>query len=358
MTQKNLITLGIVAAALAGTAYFTSSSKKMKAPSLVGKPVLQAFDLSEIAKIEAGANDGKKLVLASTDDGWSIQSLYGYPADIAKIRENLLKLKDLKAGHVASGKKLENPGLIDLQNAAGKSLATLRLGEKHIRQPSGEMAQFGGGGYPDGRYVAGDGSDTVVLVKETLEAFDGDPKSWTDSQIVAVTSSDVTAIELTRDGNTASLAKKDGAWTLDGLGEKEEFDTSKSYGVESALSYLHFNTVADPALTEEQLGMATGAVFKVSLKTGESYTAKIGQTAEGTSDRYFKISAAFSPASTNATENASLEKKVADFNVKSGKWTYTIASYSADNMTKIRADFVKTKEAPKEDENRTNEPVN
>lgn len=346
MTTKKLITLTVVAAALVGAAYFTSSSKKIKAPSLVGKPVLKDFDFSKIAKIEAGA----KLVLASTDSGWVIESLYGYPADIAKIRENVLKLQDLKAGHVASGKKLDAPVLVDLQDNAGKSLATLRLGDKHMRQPSGEMAQFGGGGYPDGRYVVGEGSDTVVLVKEPLEAFDGDPKNWTDTKISSVPSADVTAIEITRDNATAKLAKKDGAWTIDGLGEKEEFDSSKSYSVESALSYLNFNTVVDPALTEEQLGITTGAVFKVLLNNGENYTAKIGNIAPGTADRYFKISAAFAPVGTNETENAVIEKKVADFNASSGKWTYTIASYSADNMTKSRADFIKPKEEPKKDD--------
>jgi hypothetical protein len=350
MTNKKLVTLTAAAAVLAGLAYLSSSSKKVKAPSLVGKSVLKAFDLSEVARIEAGAKDGQKLVLESTDSGWVIRSLHGYPADIAKIRENLLKLKDLKAGHVASGKKLENPALVDLQDASGKPLATLRLGDKHMRQPSGEMAQFGGGGYPDGRYVAGEGSDTVVLVKDTLDAFDGDPKSWTDTQLASVPSSDVTAIELTRDGKTAKLAKKDGAWTLDGLGEKEEFDTSKSYSLESALSYLNFNTVVDPALTEEQLGMTTGAVFTVSLKNGESYTAKLGNAAPDTTDRYFKISAAFSPAGTNETENAAVQKKVDEFNAKSGKWTYTVSSYSAENMTKTRADLVKAKEEPKKEE--------
>ncbi|MDX9868495.1 MAG: DUF4340 domain-containing protein [Kiritimatiellia bacterium] len=350
MTQKKLVTLTAVAAVLAGLAYLSSASKKMKAPSRVGKPVIQAFDLSEVAKIEAGAKDGAKLSLESTDAGWVIRSLFGYPADIAKIRENLLKLQDLKAGHVATGKKLENPVLVDLQNASGKSLACLRLGDKHTRQPSGEMAQFGGGGYPDGRYVAGGADDTVVLVKETLEAFDGDPKNWTDTQIASVPSADVTAIDLTNAGKTVKLAKKDGAWTLEGLGAKEEFDSSKSYGVESALNYLNFNTVADPALTDEQLGLATGAVFSVTLKTGEKYTARIGNTASNSTDRFFRIRGAFTPAGTNAAENAEFTKKIEAFNAKSGKWAYTISSYSAENMTKARADLVKAKEEPKKDE--------
>ena len=352
MTHKKLITLTAVAAVLVGLAYISSTSKKVKTPSLVGKPILTNFDLSEVAKIEVGATGGNTLKLESTDAGWVIKSLFGYPADIAKIRENLLKLKDLKIGHVAAGKKIAAPVLVDLQNAAGKSLATLRLGDKHMRQPAGEMAQFGGGAFPDGRYVSAAGSDTVVLVKEALDAFDGDPKSWTDTQIASVPSADITAIDLTSNCKTAKLSKKDGAWTIDGLGAKEEFDTSKSYGVESALNYLNFNAVADPALTDEQLGMTTGAVFTVMLKNGEAYTAKIGTVISNSTDRYFKISAAFSPVGTNATENAAVAKKVETFNAKSGKWTYAIASYGAENMTKSRADFVKAKEEPKKEDDK------
>jgi len=350
MTNKKLISLTAVAAVLVGLAYLSTTSKKVKTPSLVGKPVLTGFDLSDIAKIEAGLADGKKLVLESSDSGWVIKSLFGYPADIAKIRENLLKLKDLKIGHVAAGKKLAAPTLVDLQNASGKSLASLRLGEKHMRQPSGEMEQFGGGGFPDGRYVSAAGADTVFLVKESLEAFDGDPKNWTDTQIATIQSADITSIELTSKGQTAKLDKKEGVWTLQGLSEKEEFDTSKSYSVESALSYLNFSTVADPALTEDQLGITTGSVYSVTLKTGEHYTARIGNTADAGSDRYFKISGRFSPVGTNATENAELAKKIETFNANAGKWTYVIPSYTAENMTKTRADLVKPKEEPKKEE--------
>ncbi len=351
MTNKKLITLTAVAAVLAGLAYISNTSKKVKTPSLVGKPVLTGFDISEVAKVEAGTSDGKKLILEGSDSGWVIKSLFGYPADITKIRQNMLALKDLKIGHVAAGKKLEKTALVDLQSAAGKSLATLRLGDKHMRQPAGEMDQFGGGGgFPDGRYVSAAGADTVFLVKETLEAFDGDPKSWADTQIVSLPAADITDIELVNNGQTAKLTKKDNAWTIDGLTEKEEFDTSKSYGVESALSSLNFSTVADPALTDDKIGIATGAVYTVTLKNGEHYTAKLGSPAEAGADRYFKISGSFTPDGTNATENAALAKKIETFNAKAGKWTYVIPAYSAENMAKSRADLVKPKEEPKKEE--------
>jgi hypothetical protein len=350
MTTQKLISLTVVAAALAGLAYYSNTSKKVKTPTQSGKPVLAGFDLTEVAKVEAGASGGKKLILEGSDTGWVIKSLFGYPADIVKIRENLLALKDLKIGHVATGKKLGSATLVDLQGATGKSLATLRLGDKHMRQATGEMEQFGGGGFPDGRYVSAAGADTVFLVKETLDAFDGDPKSWADTQIVSLPAADITAIELAAKGQTSRLTRKDNAWTLEGLTDKEEFDTSKSYGVESALSSLNFNTVADPALTDAQLGMTTGAVYTVALKSGERYTAKIGNAVEAGTDRFFKISGSFTPAGTNTTENTALAKKVETFNAKVGKWTFVIPSYNAENMTKSRADLVKPKEEPKKEE--------
>ena len=63
-----------------------------------------------------------------------------------------------------------------------------------------------------------------------------------------------------------------------------------------------------------------------------------------------KLSASFKAVGTNATENATLEKAVKDFNEKTGKWAFSISSYSADNMSKTRKDLVKAKEEPKKDE--------
>ena len=342
MTNKNLVILAAAAAVLGGAAYFCNSGRKIKSSNLNGKPVLPAFDVSEVAKVDVGG----KVTLAATDSGWVIDSLYGYPADVTKIRENLLKLKDLTVGQTARGQKIESGTKVDLKNAKGAVLASVTLGEQHMSKPRGQAAQFGGGGYPDGRYVKfGDG---VVLVKDSLDAFDGDPKKWCESRICSVPSADVKEVSYTKGGETVKLTRKDSTWSLEGLGAKEELDTSKTYSLDSALSYLDFNNVADPKKPEAEFGFATGSVYAVSLKNGQSYTAKIGNASGA--DRYFKVSAAFAPVGTNATENATLEKAVRDFNAKVGKWTYLISSYSADSMSKSRKDLVKAKEEPKKDE--------
>ena len=344
MTTKNLVILTAVAAVLGGAAYYLNAKKAMKSPSIVGKQILPAFDASAVARIDVGG--AKPLALAATDKGWVVETLHSYPADVTKIRENLLKLQDLKVGQVANGRTIASPAKVALKDASGKELASVALGDTHTGKPRGQMAQFGGGGYPDGRYVQF--GDKVVLVKDTLDAFDGDPKKWTDTRIASVTASDVTSVTYAKGKESVSLTRKDGTWTLPGLGPKEELDTSKTYSLDSALSYLDFTGVADPKKTDAELGFATGAVYTVTLKNGQSYTAKVGDKTG--SDRWVKLSASFKAVGTNATENATLEKAVKDFNEKTGKWAFSIASYSADNMSKARKDLVKAKEEPKKDE--------
>lgn len=344
MTAKKVTTLVVVAAVLGGLAYWSSNRGRIKTPSLAGKPVLKSIDLSQVGRIEVTTNGKKNLILKGTDAGWTMESLFNYPADITKIRANLLSLTDLKIGQVERSKKMDNAILVDLQSAEGKSLAILRLGEKRMREATGQMAMYGGGAFPDGRYVATEG-ETVYLVKETLDAFDGDPKSWADTQISSVPGSDVTTAEFKVSGETLKLERKDGSWTLAGLGAKEEMDTSKLYSVDSALNALHFSSVADPKVTDEQAGFTTGVVYTATLKAGEVYTAKVGNTVGA--DRYFKVSAMFTPTGTNATENAAIKTKIDQFNANAGKWTYLIPSSSADNFTKRRADVVKAKEEPK-----------
>ena len=344
MTTKNLAILGAAAVVLGGAAWYCNSGRAVRAPSIVGEKILPSFDVADVARIEIGG--AKKVQLVADDKGWKLQSLYGYPADVTKIRENLLKLTELKVGQVANGKKLASPATVDIQNAAGKSLAALPLGETHTSKPKGQAAMYGGGGYPDGRYVEYKGK--TVLVKETLDAFDGDPKKWVDTRIASVSASDVKSVVFEQGKEKVSLTRKDSTWTLAGLGPKEELDTSKTYSLDSALSYLDFTDVADPKKSDAELGFTTGAVYAVTLKNGESYTAKVG--GKNGSDRWVRLSATFKAVGTNATENAASEKKVKEFNEKVARWTYAVSSYSADNMSKKRADLVKAKEEPKKDE--------
>ena len=325
--MKKLIILVAVAAALIGAALWLKSGDSKKAANVVGKKILPDFNISQVSRMEiAGA---KSLNLTSGEAGWTVDALHGYPADGKKILDELLKLKELKVGQPAAGISNATPTTVVLKDAGGKELAKLVMGEQHRSAPRGEMAQFGGGGYPDGRYVTLDG--TTVIVNDALDAFDGDPKKWVDTKVCDITASDIREVTYAKGKETVKLTRKGTSWTLEGLGPKEELDTSKTYSLDSALSYLNFSNVVDPKKTEAELGFATGAVYTATLKNGITYTAKVGNKIGA--DYAFKVSAAFKSVGTNATENAACKQKVKEFNDKVEKWTYAIPSYKAESLS-------------------------
>jgi hypothetical protein len=338
MKTKNLVTLSLAALVLGVGAYFTSSNSRVRTPKLNGKRITCDFNISDVGAVEIAG----KLRVSATADGWKVDSKYGYPASIDKVRENVLKLHDLKVGQVAR-RTISNLTKVEIKDLKGKALASIELGDKHMSKPRGQMTAFGGG-YPDARYLKFEGQ--TVLVKDSLPEFDGDLKSWADTRICEVPSAEIVKVEFSSKSETLNLEKKDSSWLLKGLGEKEELDSSKTYSLDGALSYLDFADIADPKLTEAELGFTTGSLYRVTLKNGKSYTAALGNELQ-TGERYFKVSASFSPAGTNSVENASLQKEVEQFNKKVSSWTYVIASYSASQMTKKRSDLVKAKEEPK-----------
>ena len=345
MTSGKFVLLAGVAVALCGAAVWVKGKRTVRTPDLVGRKVLPAFSVSDVARVEV--DGAKKVALAASDKGWTVDALFGYPADAKKITDEILKLKDLKAGPSASEITNAATTKIVLKDAAGKELAALAMGDTHKAKAKGQMAMFGGGGYPDGRYVTLEG--TTVLVNDSLDAFDGDPLKWVDRSICKVPSADVTSVVFKKGAETVKLARKDGKWDLEGLGAKEEIDTSKTYSLDSALSYLDLTGIADPKKSEADLGFtATGAVYTATLKNGTVYTARVGGSSG--SDRWVKLSASFTATGTNTAENAKLEQAAKDFNAKVGAWTYSVSSYSADNMAKARKDLVKAKEEPKKDE--------
>jgi hypothetical protein len=307
------------------------------------------------------AQGEKTTTLALGDQGWTVKEQFGYPADFARLQRVLLDLAKVKIGQVMPRVALASNETTTVQwlDAAGKSLGGLRLGQTR-KAPTREDQPWGGG--DGGRFVARDGSDKVFLVREGLTDFNADATSWVDTQVVSVPATDIASVTITHpDGETVELTKKDGGdLSLTGVGEKEEFDTSKRYGVGGALSYLRFAEVADPAATNEVTGLATAVVYRATTAKGQVYEARIGAAAVGKSERYARFALTLPPAAPEAVpekeddaaktarearakERAELEKSTAELNAKLAPWTFLVASYSADNMTLRRAALVKAK---------------
>ena len=337
MKTKQLFTLAIIAFILVALAVRSSRQQQNAPPSVIGKKLLPSLAIDSVGRVEIAHKDAR-VTLVRGDDGWTITNLFNYPADLSKLQAALLKLSEQKIGEVARGVNVDtNATLVDLQGSSGKPLATLRLGNNAAPADPEKYRPA------QGRYVAVAGNSQVYLVKDDLDAFDGTPQSWANNQLLNIQFADVQSIEITNPTNgTLTLLKNGGELLLQGIATNEEFDTSKSYGVESAFCYLNFTGIADPKLTDAQTGLTQPNLYRVKTKTGDQYTARIGSAAPN-GERYLRLEAQLAPPGTNATAQADYATRKADLDQKFTKWTYLIASGSADNMTRSRAELVKPK---------------
>lgn len=342
MKHAKLIGLVVAAVVLGLLASWTGRSRHLRKPEQLGKPVLPGLSINAIGRMEI-AGPSKTVTLANTDDGWVVSSLYNYPADIAKIRENLIALRDLKIGAVQRGVRIDstNATLVDLQDEHGKPLASIRLGGVRTK-PNPQY----GWDMPDGRSVAANDSDTVVLVKEPLSAFEPDAKTWVSTELLNVPASDVALITLAGPDGAATLDRASGALALAGLAEGESGDASKAAGAASALDNLRFVDLADPALSDSQTGMATGHTFTVTTTDGTIYAARIGAAAPDRSDRYLRLAVTAQPVSTNAAERAAVTQQATERNRSLSPWLFLISSWNADAMTRSRAHFIQAPPPP------------
>ena len=221
MKTRNVAILAGVAAALAVGAFVTTSTRTPGAPRLAGEPLTGKFDLEKVASIAIG----DKVKLVAGENGWTIPTYQNYPADRAKIVENLMKLQTLKVGQVVRGKKLDKTTAVTITDAEGKQLAALALGPRHEKWGFGRYAAF---------------RDQTVLVKETLDDFGDEPKTWVETKIV------------------------DEPW-------------------------ISFRELADPGLGADELGFATGVVHAVTINGNTNRVATIGNKVKGGDDRYLKL---------------------------------------------------------------------
>lgn len=343
MKSKQIMLLFAAAVLLVGLAFWSGKRRQPPVSRLAGAALLPDLDVNAIASVEIESGAGT-LKLARVDDRWCVTNAFNYPADFARLSQRLLALRDVKIGQVQRGMSIDAAGAtkVKLRDGRGDTLAELALGAGRQAKGGESMGYYQAS---DGRYLSRNGEPPVFLVKESLDEWSADPEGWLDSQIVSIPPGDIATIEMrSAGGEPVVLDRSSGTLTLVGLNAaKEIFESGRAGGVDSALNYLRFTRIADPALAPDQLGFATGSLYRVTLKSGDIYTGTVG--AEDAGDRYFKLQVELPPAATNDAVRAAAEVRVAEANDNLKPWTFLIASHAAGNLVRTRAELVAPKPA-------------
>ncbi|OGV62765.1 MAG: hypothetical protein A2498_03405 [Lentisphaerae bacterium RIFOXYC12_FULL_60_16] len=380
MKGKQLAILSAIALVLV-IAAFTRSRPPASSARLTGSMVFDNLPVNDVASI-AIEGPGGSFTLVREDDQWKLPRVYGYPADFNRIRDTLLQIKDLKIGQfvnlndtqrqeirmVPPAEGVANPGTrISLKDKQGKELASLLAGESRMKRPEGSEGFFGG--YPDGQYVSPDAGQTVYVVAEALRTLTDTEQDWMDADLLNIPAHEIASITISTPGSKTPLnivRKTDGqGFEVPNISAKEELDEPLLSAMESCLSFLRLDGVADPAMPDSETGMDKPVVFEATLNSGELYKIRVGAT-DPASNRYVRIEVALTPTagqpSTNApaatsdvgtnqlqsafNQREALETKTADLNRKFGPWTYKLAAHKVEALSYTRDKVVRPKSPP------------
>lgn len=369
-----LIVVGAIVGVLGWVTWKNSSKAYTESSSTLGAKFLPNFPLNDVEQIviKQGASS---TTLAKKDDVWVVKDRGDHPASFDTISDVLRKFWELKvAKPVKTGPSRlpmlelvspdKGPGtLVEFKDKSGKVINSVLLGAKSMKQAGGD-SPFGGGGFPDGRYVMlGNDVKTVALVAEAFSNLEAKPEDWLDKKdwfkVEKLKSVSVTAASPTNSWRL-SRETETGEWKLADAKAGEVLDNGKSGSASSALSYPSFTDV-----TTNTAGMDKPVVARLETFDGFLFTAKVGK-AEG-ENHYFQIAVdgqfpkERTPGKDEKPEDKEkLDKEFAE-SVKKlqdklktykahEKWTYLVSKWTVDAFLKERKDLLAdTKEEPAAD---------
>jgi hypothetical protein len=295
MNRKQLILLFVILVVLGGAGLILLNRNRQswtEPEAKMGQKVLPGFQVNDVSAIHVkGAGD---LHLVRKDDRWRVQERGDYPASFSEVSDLLLKLADLKVvqsepiGQAQLGRlELEPPGkgsgagtLVEFQNPQGKTLDSLLLGKKHFRTSERAAAMpFGGGEFPDGRYILRpDDPKNVLLISDSLNTVDVKPEQWLNKDFFKIEKVKSISLVSTNATNSWTLtrASESAPWLLAGARPGEALDTNKVSSVGSTLSYPSFVDVAANAKPDET-GLDKPLLVTIETFDHFTYTLKIGK---------------------------------------------------------------------------------
>lgn len=375
MRAKQLTILALLAAALAGWAYFSARERAQKDSGMVGARVLPDLPINEVSRFVL-TSPGSTVDVARIDGVWSVPSRYNHPANFEKVADTMRQVNSLTIGQVVNvppdqlaaldllaPEEAENGGagtLLELMDDQERLLGSMVIGKSFMRRPQqGPMMDFGG--YPDGQYVRRD-DGKVFLVSETLRRLTEEAETWLYDELIDVRAEDV--IEIATYGpDRADVHLKrdeDNKLVLAGLDEvTEALDVSEVNRMARALRFFSFDDVASPDLAPGQTGLDEPVVFEARTRRGQFYSLEIGrEVPEAPGRRYIRAGVAYDaarPETDPAGEeeprkpgspewDGELARETETQNARLNGWTYIIRSFRADPLLLRRGDLVTAKD--------------
>jgi len=365
MKSKQLMFLVVAALVLGGGGLWVLKQRSAtfdRSRGGIGGSLLGSFDGSQVTavRIQKGSNT---VHVVRDGDVWVVRERGNYPANLTDLGAFLQKLDGLKiARPVQVGASrlplLELSGdtvtVVDLLNADGKPVKTLKLGKQTTRG-GGEEAMTGmGGGFPDGRYVQV--GEAVSVVGDPLSNAKPSPEEWIAKEFVKVEQPLKITITHPEATNSFALSRTNefSDWVLLEAGPAESLDKNKLWSFSSLLSSANFNDVIlEPDIAA--LGLDQPVTARITTANGFTYDVKVGKADGDHHAVQVAVSAELARERTPGADEKPEDKERLDKEFKEklekqeqklkaeqalGKWTFQVSKWTVEPLLKKRSELL------------------
>ena len=285
MNARVVAVLVLLLAVLGGGALFYQHQERTRRPDNVatlGRTLFKDLKAADIAAIRI-VEPKETITVRRKDERWVIAERADFPADLAKVREFVLKAIGLKVGQSeALGEKdrarlnLDASGTrVEFLNAEGKPLGSFLVGRKYFKREVENPDKA----IPDGRWVALPAeAGTAFLVGDPLTQATVRTAEWVERSSFQVEK--VKTLQVRYPGGEGwriERAADNAEWRLDGAKPGEKLDTAR---VNAASYSLQLLEVADVAPKDApDTGLDKPITIDATTLEGASYAIKVGKLA-------------------------------------------------------------------------------
>ena len=332
--------------------YQQTQSQKPPGAGTLGQPLLKGLKAADIASISI-REPKAAITLQRKDAAWTIAERAGFPADLERVRDLVVKAIELKIGQVEpigaadrARLKVDDSGTrVEFKTADGKVIGSLLVGKKYFKsEPDNPDRAIG-----DGRFVLLPHEEkTVFIVSDPMAQATAKTAEWiarTGFAAEKVKTLQVSPPE--GEGWKIERAADNAAWKLAGAKSGETLEITRANAAAYSLSSIELADVAPRDSRAEDTGLDKPTVVTATTFDALTYTLRIGKL-EG--DNYYAtvgIAGEPKPEGKDAEERA---RKLAERLPREralAAQTLLIAKSKFEDILKPRAGLLARKEEAK-----------
>jgi hypothetical protein len=282
MNARVAAILVVLLVVLGGAALLYYQEERARRPANVetlGQTLLKDLKAADIVAIRI-AEPGSTLTLQRKESGWTLAEREGFPADLGKVHEFVVKAIGLKVGQSEpigeqdrARLELDASGTqVEFLASDAKSIGKLAVGKKYFRKEVDNPDQAPA----DGRFVAlPDDPKMAYLVSDPLAQATTRSADWIDRSSFKVEK--VKTLELRYPGGGGWRVERSGDnadWKLEGARPGAKLDIPKVNAASYSLSLLELADVAPKGAPDTGLDKPT--LINATTLEGVSYEIKVG----------------------------------------------------------------------------------